>query len=160
MENKSYFGEVSARAECRKECRHLSMKDFKRLCPEELDKETNNHFFLSLLFLHTIKERKREAAVSLEAIFTRQLIFRKVNAAHLVRNIWDVQTDVKVNSQQHSLGANVFQRRVTSTREYENASCQNLIGKICCEKPVCTWEKAQGSSTGAGIDPALCLSAP
>lgn len=28
VENKSYFGEGSARGECRKECSHLSVRDF------------------------------------------------------------------------------------------------------------------------------------
>lgn len=55
----------------------------------------------------------------------------------------------------------VLQKRVTSAREYKYASGQNLISKICCERQVCTWEKAQTSSTdAAGFDPALCLSAP
>lgn len=46
-----------------------------------------------------------DATVSLEAIFTRPLIYRKV---FLVRSIWDLQSEVKVNSQKHSLGANMF----------------------------------------------------
>lgn len=49
-----------------------------------------------------------DATVSLEAIFTRPLIYRKVNIVFLVRSIWDLQSEVKVNSQKHSLGANMF----------------------------------------------------
>lgn len=56
--------------------------------------------------------------MSLEDIFTRQFMYRKVNVVDLVRCVWDLQTEVNVYSQQHSLAADVF-------------SCVSEEGDIC-----------------------------